>query len=70
MADVLVDSNVLLDVLEEDAHWYAWSSAQLQKAADQGVLIINPIIYAELSIGFKRIEELEQALPTDWRALT
>lgn len=66
MADVLVDSNVLLDVLEEDAHWYAWSSAQLQKAADQGVLIINPIIYAELSIGFKRIEELEQALPAEF----
>lgn len=66
MAGVLVDSNVLLDVLEEDADWYAWSSVQLQKAADQGVLIINPIIYAEISIGFKRIEELEQALPTEF----
>jgi len=38
MADVLVDSNVLLDVLEEDANWYEWSSAQVQKAADRGGL--------------------------------
>jgi len=61
--DVLVDSNVLLDVLEEDAHWYEWSSTQLQKAADRCSLIINPIIYAEVSVGFQRIEELEEALP-------
>jgi predicted nucleic acid-binding protein len=61
--DVLVDSNVLLDVLEEDTHWYEWSSTQLQKAADSCSLIINPIIYAEVSAGFQRIEELEEALP-------
>lgn len=65
-SDVLVDSNILLDILEEDANWYAWSSAQLQEAADHSVLIINPIIYAEVSIGFGRIEELEEALPADF----
>jgi predicted nucleic acid-binding protein len=65
-ADVLVDSNVLLDILEEDANWYEWSSTQLQKAADHSTLIINPIIYAEVSIGFRRIEELEKALPADF----
>ena len=65
MSDVLVDSNVLLDVLEEDTHWYEWSSKQLQKAADSCSLIINPIIYAEVSIGFQRIEELEEALPSN-----
>jgi len=65
-ADVLVDSNVLLDVLEEDAHWFEWSSTQLQKAADCGSLIINPIIYAEISVGFQRIEELEKVLPLDF----
>lgn len=64
--DVLVDSNVLLDVLEEDAHWYEWSSTQLQKAADRCYLIINPVIYAEVSVGFQRIEELEDALPLDF----
>ena len=63
-SNVLVDSNVLLDVLEEDAHWYEWSSTQLQKAADRCSLIINPIIYAEVSVGFQRIEELEEALPS------
>lgn len=66
MADVLVDSNVLLDVLEEDTRWFDWSSTQLQKAADQGTLIINPIIYAEISIGFQRIEELEELLSPDF----
>ena len=66
MSDVLVDSNVLLDVLEEDAQWYDWSSTQLQKAADGSSLLINPIIYAEVSIGFQRIEELEAALPLNF----
>lgn len=65
-ADVLVDSNILLDILEEDAHWYEWSSTQLQQAADHSALIINPIIYAEVSIGFGRIEELEEALPANF----
>lgn len=65
-ADVLVDSNILLDILEEDANWYGWSSTQLQKAADRSALIINPVIYAEVSIGFARIEELEEALPGDF----
>ncbi|MHB8058479.1 MAG: type II toxin-antitoxin system VapC family toxin [Desulfuromonadaceae bacterium] len=63
---VLVDSNVLLDLLEEDENWYEWSSTQLQKAADSSTLIINPIIYAEVSVGFKLIEELEAALPMDF----
>lgn len=59
----LVDSNVLLDVLTEDRRWLAWSAAALAEQADQDVLAINPIIYAEVSIGFGRIEDLEAALP-------
>lgn len=62
---VLVDSNVLLDLLEEDATWYEWSSRQLQLAADNSALIINPIVYSEVSIGFTRIEELDEALRPD-----
>lgn len=62
---VLVDSNVLLDLLEEDPSWYEWSARNLQQAADRTVLIINPVIYAEISIGFQRIEELEAAVPPD-----
>jgi len=62
---VLVDSNVLLDVLTEDPVWYAWSLATLAAAADQSSLAINPLVYAEVSIGFERIEELEDALPPE-----
>ena len=59
----LIDSNVLLDVLTEDAKWYSWSAQTLETAANRGLLAINPIIYAEVSIGFQRIEELDDALP-------
>jgi predicted nucleic acid-binding protein len=61
---VLVDSNVLLDVLTEDPQWFRWSAATLAQQAEQGVLVINPIVYAEVSVGFERIEELEEALPS------
>jgi len=60
---VLVDSNVLLDVLTEDARWFGWSSETLARQAELGVLVINPIVYAEVSVGFERIEELDEALP-------
>jgi predicted nucleic acid-binding protein len=60
---VLVDSNVLLDVLTEDAAWYSWSAAALAAAADAGALAIDPLVYSEVSIGFERIEELDEALP-------
>jgi len=60
---VLVDSNVLLDILTEDPKWEAWSAEALAQWADQAILVINPIIYAEVSIGFARIEELDEALP-------
>lgn len=62
---VLVDSNVLLDVLTEDPEWFAWSSTQLAAVADTNRLAINPIVYAEVSIGFERIEELDEALPSE-----
>lgn len=62
---VLVDSNVLLDVLTDDPRWCAWSSAELASAADTHRLAINPIVYAEVSIGFERIEEVDEALPPE-----
>ncbi len=65
MRGVLVDSNVLLDVLTEDPTWYEWSSAALERGASESTLYLNPIIYAEVSIGFDRIEDLEAALPDD-----
>lgn len=62
---VLVDSNVLLDVLTEDPRWFDWSAEQLARQAERHVLVINPLIYAEMSLGFQRIEELESALPAE-----
>lgn len=59
----IVDTNVLLDVLTDDERWGDWSAAQLARAFDEGPVIINPLIYAELSIGFPRIEDLDAALP-------
>jgi len=59
---ILVDTNVLLDVLEEDADWCEWSQGQLDSASAIDTLAINPIIYSELSIGFARIEELEAVI--------
>lgn len=66
MAGTLVDSNVLLDVLTEDVEWFDWSAAMLGNAADAGSLYINPIIYAEVSLRFRRIEELDEALPAEY----
>jgi len=63
MAEMMVDSNVLLDVLTEDPAWFEWSSRSLQECAQDHILVINPIIYAEVSIGFDRIEDLDAALP-------
>ena len=66
MADILVDSNVILDVVTDDPKWYDWSAGQLEKLAEDHTLVINPIIYSEVSIDFDRIEDLDQALPSDF----
>lgn len=63
MTAVLVDANVLLDVMTEDARWLAWSAEAIERAADRYRLVINPIIFAEVSIRYSRIEELDIALP-------
>jgi len=63
MTAVLIDSNVLLDIMTEDANWLAWSAQAVERAADRYRLVINPVIYAELSIRFARVEDLDDALP-------
>jgi predicted nucleic acid-binding protein len=60
---VLVDSNVLLDVATNDAVWGDWSARALAEAAEHTTLVINPLIYAEVSIGYTTIEALDAALP-------
>lgn len=59
----LVDSSVLLDVLTDDPDWGSWSQNALADARDQGRLVINPIVYAEVSTGFSAIEDLDDAVP-------
>ena len=63
MSTVLVDSNVLIDLMSEDSAWFSWSSSALADAADSASLLINAVIYAEVSVRFTRIEDLEAALP-------
>jgi hypothetical protein len=60
---VLVDSNVLLDIATNDPIWFARSAEALAAVADEAPLVINPLIYAEVSIGFQRIEDVEEAIP-------
>ncbi len=65
MRAIMVDTCVLLDIATEDREWFAWSAAALQDAADTAMLVINPVIYSELSVGFSTIEELERLLKPD-----
>jgi predicted nucleic acid-binding protein len=59
---IMVDTNVLLDVLQDDPKWAAWSQGQLESAALTDRLAINAVIYSELSMAIERIEELEQVV--------
>jgi len=66
VADILVDSNILLDVLTNDPHWFERSAATLARLGADHELVINPIVYAEVSVGFDRIEDLDAALPDEF----
>ena len=59
----LIDSCVLLDVITGDQQWADWSAAEIAAAMDAGRAVINPLIYAEVSVGYQTIEELEELLP-------
>lgn len=66
MTPVLVDSNVILDLLTEDSEWLDWSADALERHAESSHLVINPVIYAEVAVGFTSVEELDEALPGDY----
>ena len=76
MTTTLVDSNVLLDIAYDSAEWGDWSASMIATAAQSGRVVINPLVYAEVSVGFDRIEELDAALdpntilrrPLPWEA--
>lgn len=61
----LIDSNILIDVANEDPHWFEWSAEHLAIAADHGPIGINPLIYAEFCQNFQSAEEADNALPPE-----
>ena len=61
----LVDSSVLLDVLTEDPSWLPWSEEALADASDAGRIVINQIVYAEVSTSFDNIEDLDEVISAD-----
>ena len=66
MAATLVDSNVILDIVTENPEWLEWSASALARQANEGRLVVNPIVYAEVAARFERIENIEAALPADY----
>ena len=75
MADVLVDSSVLLDIFTQDEEWLDWSASALEQAGAHGRLVINPIVYAEISVRMDSMEDLDDELedfvmrrPLPWEA--
>ncbi|MEM9906764.1 MAG: PIN domain-containing protein [Cyanobacteria bacterium P01_D01_bin.44] len=62
MNGVFIDSCVLLDLFTDDPHWAEWSETILETYSQTNTLYINSIVYTEISIGFKRIEEVENAI--------
>jgi predicted nucleic acid-binding protein len=61
---LLVDTNVLVDVLQNDPQWADWSIAQLRAQAQLHELAINPVVYAELSLSFSTFEALDRVVAT------
>ncbi len=64
MSRVLVDANILIDIATDDPNWAKWSADALEHAGRGRQLVINPLIYAEVSVAFSRIEDLDQLLPS------
>lgn len=63
MSSTLVDSNVLIDLFDEQSEWRSWSDAMISDLGTRSELVINPIVYAEVAAGFASIEDLDEALP-------
>ena len=68
----LVDSSVLLDIFTNDPVWFDWSVRTLDEVGRSGPVFIDPIVYSEVSVGFSRIEKLDEtlaSLPLIWREI-
>jgi hypothetical protein len=65
VAATLVDSNVLIDILSGNAEWVGWSESAIRRAGAEGPLVINEVIYAEVSARYSRVEIFERELGAD-----
>jgi predicted nucleic acid-binding protein len=63
MSSTLIDSNVLMDLFEDDSEWQGWSDAMVFAARKRGAVVINPLIFAEVSAGYDSLEDVNDALP-------
>ena len=66
MRSTLIDSNVLIDLFDDDSEWQEWSDAMVAASRDRGPIVVNPIILAEVSMGFDSFEAVNQHLPEEF----
>jgi predicted nucleic acid-binding protein len=66
MKSTLIDSNVLIDLFDDESEWQGWSDAMVAAARDRGPIVINPVILAEVSLGFDSYEAVNAHLPDDF----
>jgi predicted nucleic acid-binding protein len=66
MSSTLVDTNVLVGLFDEASEWRDWSDAMLTRCAARGALVINPIVFAEISAAFDSLDDVEAALPPSY----
>ena len=64
MAVILIDSCIVTDLADPESAWFEWSASTLERLDQNNTMVINPIIYAECSVGFTRIEEVETLFET------
>lgn len=63
MTPVLVDSNVIIDLADRKSRWYRWSAEAIRRVVAESHLVVNPVIYAEVSAGYDQIVDVERVFP-------
>jgi predicted nucleic acid-binding protein len=66
MSSTLIDSNVLIDLFDDDSEWQGWSDAMIAACRNRGPIVINPVILAEVATGFASLEDVAAHLPENW----
>jgi predicted nucleic acid-binding protein len=66
MVTTLADSNVIIDLATDNGEWFDWSAAMLSQAADQGPIVINQVVYAEVCCAYASIDAVDAAVPPEF----